>query len=211
MKRLNVIAALIMGFAVSACATTETATRNAPLEVGSVKPTPVSFDVKQVRVAVPKTLTVSEANLYYPGGDIVWREDPMGDRHAQVKAIFETAMKKGVSEIRKGKVPVVLDVQVTRFHALSEKARYSIGGVHALQFAIILRNPATGEAYGAPHMVRADFKALGGQEAIDAESQGITQKSRITAHLAEVIKTELTDPNGYQAAKLGLIGAINQM
>lgn len=35
-----------------------------------------------VRVSVPKTLTVSEAKKLLPNADIVWREDPPGDRHA---------------------------------------------------------------------------------------------------------------------------------
>ena len=149
--------------------------------------------------------------MYYPGGDIVWRGDPVGDRHAQVKAIFETAMQQGISRVSKGAVPVVLDAQVTRFHALSEKARYTVGGVHALQFTIILRNPETLEALGAPRNIKADFKALGGGEAIAAERVGITQKSRITDHLADVIQAELTQSESYKPAKLGLIGAINQM
>ena len=202
---------LMLGMAMSACATVDTATRNAPFATDATRAMPLSFDVKEVRVVVPETLRVSEANMYYPGGDIVWRGDPAGNRHEQVKAIFETAMQKGVSQLESGKLPVIMDVQVTRFHALSEKARYTVGGVHALQFAIILRNPETLEILGTPRQVKADFKALGGAEAIAAERHGITQKSRITEHLAEVIQAELTRPEGYKPAKLGLIGAINQM
>ena len=162
-------------------------------------------------MTVPETLKVSEANSYYPGGDIVWREDPLGDRYAQVQAIFETAMQQGVSEMGEGNLPVYLDVQVSRFHALTEKARYTIGGVHALQFTYVLRNPETGEAYGEPKFVKADFKAFGGARAINAERNGITQKVRIVNQLAEVIRTELTSADGYSAANLGLIGAINQL
>lgn len=202
---------LVMGLAVSACATFDTATRNAPFETDATGPAPHSLDIQEVRVVVPETLRVSEANMYYPGGDIVWRGDPAGDRHEQVKAIFETAMQQGVSQVATGNVPVIMDIQVTRFHALSEKARYTVGGVHALQFAIILRNPETLEILGPPRHVRADFKALGGTEAIVAERHGITQKSRITNHLAEVIQAELTAPEGHKPAKLGLLGAINQM
>jgi hypothetical protein len=205
------IAALMLGLAVSACGSVETATRNAPLKAPELAPSPVSFDVQEVRVSVPQSLKVSEANRYYPGGDIVWREDPLGDRHAQVKAIFEDGINRGVSAMEPGTVPVVMDIEVTRFHALTEKARYTIGGVHAIQFKMQLRSPETGQAYGEPHFVKADFKAFGGARAINAERNGVTQKYRITNQLANVIQAELTSPEGYQAANNGIIGAINQL
>ncbi len=211
MNKFRMIAALMLGLAVSACGSVETATRNAPLEAPELAPSPVSFNVQAVRVSVPKSLKVSEANRYYPGGDIVWREDPAGDRHAQVKAIVEAGLTKGITAMQPGKVPVVMDIEVTRFHALTEKARYTIGGVHAIQFKMQLRNPETGQAYGKPHFVKADFKALGGATAIKAERDGVTQKYRITNHLAKVIQAELTSPEGYQAANNGIIGAINQL
>jgi hypothetical protein len=211
MTHIRMIAAMMLGLAVSACGTVETATRNAPLEAPELAPSPVSFNVQEVRVSVPKSLKVSEANRYYPGGDIVWREDPMGDRHAQVKAIMQAGITKGVSAMEPGTMPVILDVELTRFHALTEKARYTIGGVHAIQFKMQLRDPETGEAFGEPHFVKADFKAFGGARAINAERNGRTQKHRITNHLAKVIETELTSPDGYRAANNGIIGAINQL
>lgn len=207
------VAIVLLGLA--ACSDVVTPSRDIQPEVAAgdaaETPNPLSLDVRQVRVLVPETLKVSEANLFYPGGDIVWREDPPGDRHAQVRRIFAQAMRRGVAAMPQGTLPVILDVQVTRFHALSEKARYTVGGVHALQFYYVLRNPESGEAYGAPKFVKADFKALGGQAAIEAERQGITQKKRITEHLAEVIQDELSDPAGYHAEALGLIGALNQL
>lgn len=217
MKHGPLIAAIVMGLAVSGCASMETATRNAPLESPAIKAAPAAtaFDVQSVRVSVPETLKVSDANSFYPGGDIVWREDPPGDRRGQVEEIVEAAMLQGVRSldtgVDTGGVPVMLDVEVTRFHALTEKARYTVGGVHALQFAYRLRDPETGEAYGEPKFVKADFKALGGVRAIAAERKGITQKHRITNHLAEVIRTELADPDGYAELNLGLIGALNQL
>ncbi len=211
MSSLKTIAIFAASLGLSACASPDSATRNASLVSEAVGAAPFSADIQAVRVVVPDTLSVSEANMYYPGGDIVWRGDPAGDRHAQVKAIVEAAMAKGVPQIAKGNVPVILDIQITRFHALSEKARYTVGGVHAIQFAIILRNPETNEIIGGPRLVKADFKALGGASALTAERNGITQKTRITDHLAEVIVAEFSDPVGYKAAKLGLLGALNQM
>ena len=211
MNVFRLAAVLALGFGLSACASVDTATRNAPLDNAISQSVPVSLDIQDIRVMVPKSLKASEANRYYPGGDIVWREDPPGDRHAQVKAIFQNALQTGVSQMPKGTVPAILDVKVTRFHALSEKARYTIGGVHALQFEYVLRNPATGEAYSAPKFVKADLKAFGGQAAINAERQGITQKVRISEKLANVIRSEIQQSQGNHAEALGLMGALNQI
>jgi len=223
MKVVAIIIALTAGLGLSACATApvEQASRNAPAPTHAPGMAgahdqvlaPGAFHIASVRVSVPRTLKVSEANRFYPGGDIVWREDPPGDRHEQVRRIVEAAMLKGVNGLdqTRASTPVLLDVEVKRFHALTEKARYTVGGVHAIQFTMQLRDAETGAPMGEPHFVKADFKALGGQAAIRAEKQGMTQKARITDHLAGVIRTELTDPAGYTAANLGLIGALNQL
>lgn len=194
MSYLRLITAAILGLGLSACGNVDTATRNAPLETTVQRAAAMPLDVQEIRVSVPKSLKASEANMYYPMGDIVWREDGPGDRHAQVKAIFETALARGVAGGAPGGMPAVLDVEVTRFHALSEKARYTVGGVHSIQFIMTLRDPKTGAAYGPSKPVKASFKAYGGQAAIAAEQRGITQKVRITDHLAGVIRAELGMP-----------------
>lgn len=213
MKRFGIIAAVTAGLALSACggAPMETATRNAPADFATPRVAPAADAVKvtSVKVRVPRTLKVSEANRFYPGGDIVWREDPPGDRHAQVQAIVEAAMLKGVRAVAGEGRPVVLDIEVTRFHALTEKARYTVGGVHALQFTMQYRDPDTGAALSAPKHVKADFRGFGGKAAIEAERAGQTQKVRITDHLAGVIRQQLTDPEHYQAASLGLMRAFD--
>ena len=175
----------------------------APLEIGRM---PVS--VNTVTVRVPRSLKVSEANRYLPKGDIVWREDPIGDRHAQVQKIFEDALITGVSPLN-GPVKVDVDVQVLRFHALTEKARYTTGGVHSITFELAIKNPATGELLVPVRTVRADLDGFGGQQALLAEARGQTQKVRISAHLAEVIRQELTNPEGYQKASLGFMQMLN--
>ena len=211
MRLAKLTAALMLGPGLSACASVDTATRNAPIEAPALRPAAVPLDVREVRVRVPRSLHVSEANRYLPGGDIVWREDRPGDRHAQVAAILQAALEQGVAALPEGAVPVVLDVELSKFHALSEKARYTIGGVHAIQFTYTLRDPETGAALTEPKFVKADFRALGGQAAISAERRGITQKVRITGHLARVIRTELGAGDGYHAQATGIIGMLNQL
>ncbi len=213
MRVLKLMFALVAGAVLTACSVAPEATRNAPSTLTTQElataPAPTSFNIQSVRVNVPRSLVVSEANRYYPGGDIVWREDPLGDRHLQVQKIVQDAMIQGVKSLTPGSVPAMLDIEVTRFHALTEKARYTVGGVHALQFKMLLRDLETGEAFSEPHFVKADFKALGGQAAVYAEQAGQTQKVRITNHLAGVIQMELTQPGGYVAENMGLIGVFN--
>ncbi|MGZ2257738.1 DUF6778 family protein [Roseobacter sp. A03A-229] len=214
MTLIKTCAALGLAALIAGCATTDTASRNTPFTTGSeagaasfqaqVQP----LNVRAVNVVVPQTLQVSEANSYYPSGDIVWRGDAPGDRHAQVKAIFDEAMGRGTATMVKG-APVVLDVQVLRFHALTEKTRYTIGGVHSIRFNLAVRDAETGLLLGEPRTVKADLKGFGGQQAIDAERQGQTQKVRITDHLARVIATELAVSGGYTNQRLGLVQAIN--
>lgn len=178
-------------------------------------PTPVvaqqSLSVQDIVVHVPRSLSVSDANAYFPNADIVWQEEARGDRYNQVQSIFETALQNGVAGLPDGNRPARLEVQITKFHTLTRKARYSVGGVHAVQFFMVLSDPTTGAHLTEPRLIKADFKALGGWEANAAEAQGETQKSRIIAHLASVIRAELSQPGSYSQQKLGLIGALNQL
>ena len=220
MKRIKIAAALMLGGLVSACGAP-----NVPDQTDPFEATPLSFanvpveapetaapltdvHVKAITITVPRSLTVSEANRYLPKADIVWRGDQIGDRHAQVAAIFDTAITRGAQSVN-GTLPVALDIKVTRFHALTEKARYSVGGVHNIDFELTLRDPETGTALADTRFVRADLDGFGGQQAINAEARGQTQKVRITNHLAEVIRQELTTAEGFENPRLGFIQAMN--
>lgn len=200
---------MMMGLAVSACATPDTASRNAPLEAPE-RVAPIALDVQSVTVSVPRTLEVSEKNRYYPGGDIVWRGDAPGNRHAQVQAMVQAAMELGTADMTLG-LPVAVEVEITRFHALTEKARYTVGGVHDIEFILTLKDPVSGAIIAAPREIKADLKAFGGTQAIQAEQRGQTQKVRITGHLAEVIAAELNEPGSFQSANLGIMGLINDL
>jgi hypothetical protein len=183
-----------------------TATRAAPVDASVAAPTSDAgvlapdlignLKVVSLNVDVPQSLVVSEANRYLPSGDIVWREDPIGDRHAQVKAILEAGLTAGAAPLN-GEREVVVDIVLTRFHALTEKARYTVGGLHNIKFGMRVRDAATGEVLMGPKHVNASLDALGGTAAIQAENRGITQKVRITNHLAQVIRKELSDPEGF--------------
>lgn len=207
---------LVLGFALSlaACAPAPVATRAEggalalPTTGTAQTPVAAAYDVQRVDVVVPRSLKVSEANAYYPVADIVWRGEPIGDRHAQVEAMWREASDRATAPMSSG-TPVVVTVEVTRFHCLTEKTRYSFGGVHSLHFLLTVTNASTGEVIDGPRRVVADVKASGGNKAIQEEAQGITQRVVIVDRLAQVLASELarSAPAGGGVAQLSSRGA----
>lgn len=205
--------ATALGLALSACASPETTTRNAPMDNVMAVALPAlapSFAPQAVVIQVPDSLAVNEANRFYPGGDIVWRGDLPGDRHAQVKAIFQAAAEQGIGALA-GATPVLVDLEVTRFHALTEKTRDTIGGVHSIKFILTLRHPDTGVILRPPQAINADLQGYGGQMAVAAEANGLTQKVRITLHLARVLRDELSLVTGFVPPKGGITARITKI
>ncbi len=225
MKTLRILMLTLAAVSVSACAGPQMASRNATAAVapqgalaqpangleqlngGQVFIPDVS--VQKITVDVPKTLIVSEKNSYYPKGDIVWRGDAFGDRHEQVKAILTQSAERAAANLD-GTRPVHMHIQLTRFHGLSEKARYSTGGVHNMNFFVTLLDPVTGATLRPARLVVSNLDALKGTAAIQADSRGETQKSRVTAFLQQVIQAELTQPSGYVDTNTGMFVALNR-
>lgn len=144
--------------------------------------------VSTVTVSVPDELTVSEALTYIPRADIVWREDPPGDRKAQISAVLRNAIQRGASGLR-GPRPVRLVVTVNRFHALTfeaEATNYN-GGVHNLDFNVAVLDARTGAELVAPMRIEADVPAFSGAEAVQRRLNGETQRSVITNHVSATI------------------------
>lgn len=207
MTRLLFVPVLAASLGLSACGIVDMPSRNHTPFDGSLTRTPITsatpdpgltphrgFVVEEVRVSVPDDLRVSEANVYFPLADIVWRGDPYGDRPAQVQEIFEDAFAKGTASLSGGP-KVVVDVAVRRFHAVTEKARYTIGGVHSMRFVMTVRDAATGAVLMGPKLVSADMRASGGVKAIAEDARGYTQRVAVTRHLAEVVARELASPD----------------
>jgi hypothetical protein len=212
MATVRLVSALALTIGLGACTSpVPDATRNLPIDettgravvVVPVEPGGIgdnsyalvapAYDVTAVNVTVPETLKVSEANMFYPVADIVWRGEPRGNRHDQVKAIFQEAFAAGTTSLD-GSRPVVVEVVVDRFHCLTEKARYTIGGVHSLKFTLSVRDAVSGELVDGPRTVNADIKASGGAIAVQEEANGITQRIVIVDRLREVALRELTRP-----------------
>ncbi|WP_298261594.1 DUF6778 family protein [uncultured Litoreibacter sp.] len=191
----KLIAGLALALGLSACASsnhsTVATTRNAadltPVVTPELTIRSAEWALADVRVRVPGDLKVSEANRYYPIADIVWREDPFGDRHAQVAQIMDDGLTQGLSHLT-GERPVYFDITVSRFHSLTEKARYSVGGVHNIVYTLTVVDAATGVALHGPIEMKTALKAFGGDQAFAAERRGETQKVRIRSHLASIMR-----------------------
>lgn len=200
MKRIKLAIALGLGMVVSACSSFEGPTRNAPMQApafGTAAPQaqPRDYRLEAVRFAAPADLTVSEANSFYPLSDIVWRGDPLGDRKAQIGDIFETAITRGAEGLE-GETPIIVEVELARFHSLTERTRYTFGGTHSIKFDLTIRDAETGAVLEPTRRVDADLPALGGQAAVMAEQRGETQKARILAHLSALFRETLTGGPG---------------
>jgi hypothetical protein len=147
-----------------------------------------SWRLAEVRVSVPKSLTVSEAKTLLPSADIVWREDPLGDRHDQVGKIIQNAVLRGAQGLR-GARPVIIDITVTRFHALTYEAELSNSdwGVHNVDFIAQVLDARSGAVLLPATKIRAETPAFSGARMREARQKGITQKSMITNHVAATV------------------------
>ena len=87
-RRAAMVAAIL---ALAACGAVFKTDYDAPVD----RAVSAQWRVASVEVDVPHTLTVSEARTLLPRADIVWREDPVGDRYAQVDQIM-TDVARGV-------------------------------------------------------------------------------------------------------------------
>lgn len=199
----RMIAVVMLALGLSGCVSSDTATRAATEGPGLTIATQGAFrgpdlsgvpvasvmQVVDVRIAVPKGLSVSEANTFLPTADIVWRGDPLGDRHAQVAGIFQNASQAILG--RGNGRPVVAEIVVTRFHGVTEKTRYTVGGNHNMRFDLTLRDVTTGMVVLGPRPVVADVRAAGGARAIEEDRIGRTQKVVVTERLMQVLQAEL--------------------
>jgi hypothetical protein len=158
------------------------------------------YDVQDVSVIVPADLRSSEANVFYPLADIVWRGEPMGNRHDQVRQIFGEAATTATTSMTRGR-PAVVEIAVTRFHCVTEKTRYSVGGTHSMHFTLTVRDAQTGDVIDGPRAVVADVKAVGGARALAEDAAGRTQRVVVLERLVQVLRIELSVPVQAQVAR----------
>lgn len=232
MKSIRIIAAVLITAGLSACSAPQLTTRNAPFEnvptanVQQVaaplaqqelpdvpkRPTATApaYSIVDYEIKIPQRLKVSEANLFYPVADIVWRGDEYGNRKQQIGAIFQESINRAKPNLN-GAQGVKLNITLNRFHSITEKTRYTVGGVHSISFFVTVTDSSTGEVLIQNRKVKADLEAFGGLRAIRSDKQGLTMKERLHRHLSRVIAAELTLPNGWADMDRQLERAVDQI
>lgn len=177
------IVACLAVLALSACGSTFSNSYDSPVPASVSQ----NWRVVDVDVVIPNTLVVSEAKTIFPSADIVWREDPEGDRRAQVAKIISDAAFAATASLR-GPRPVVIQVTLQRFHALTfeAEARLSKSGVHDIRFVARVLDQSTGAVLAGPEQIEASLPALSGADMVAARARGETQKSQISANLRRV-------------------------
>lgn len=154
------------------------------------------YEIRDIRFVWPGDLKVAEGNGFYPFADVVWRGDPLGDRRAQIADIFTTAFR-AAGEGVEGTTPVIVEITLRRFHSVTDRTRYTVGGMHSIMFELAVRDAETGALLEEPRFVDASFPALGGAAAVAAEARGEGQKVRVLAHLTNVARHELGLPGAF--------------
>lgn len=153
------------------------------------------WGVAGVEVNVSRALVVSEANTIKPYADIVWREDPIGDRHTQVDDLMTAAMEAAFTGVD-GAIPVIVTFDMTRFHAQTQRVRYSnLPSEQEIEFIMTIRSAGTGAVLAGPTAVDLTFPALGGSDAVMADARGITQRMRITQRIADWVAEDFIGPD----------------
>lgn len=212
MKLRTTATILGIGLALAACGTTQqTVSRNLPPEtIASLEAQPLR--IASYHVAVPRTLAATEAESFFPSADIVWKGDPEGDRHQQVAAIFEDGIRKSATLMGDGRA-VDVRIEVQRFHGVTDRTRFSVGGRHEIDFTLVATDTETGEVVVPSHEVSVWLKSLVGKRAIESDQKGVTQKVRVTDFLARELYRELTGqeapdgPLGPVVAETGVVEA----
>jgi hypothetical protein len=123
----------------------------------------------------------------------VWRGDALGNRHEQVRTILRDAAEQATANMTTGPAAVV-DITLNRFHSVTEKTRFSVGGVHSITYTLTVRDALSGEVLDGPREVTADARAVGGARALAEEAAGRTMKVVIMERLVASFREELSRP-----------------
>ena len=193
---MKALFALALGaMTLTACGSTGQATRALSMDGSPVAGTGSAavmrnYSLADVRLSIPSDLSVSEANSFYPVADIVWRGDPIGPRHAQIGQLFQEAASR-VGASMNGARPVGATITLVRFHGVTERTRYTVGGNYNIVFTLEVRDAATGAVIEPARQVAANLPAPGGNAALQLEAQGQTERVRVIDYLAFTLMREL--------------------
>jgi len=206
-KIIRAAALGILALSLGACGATDIASRNVPMDMtlnGAAGDPPAAVVAEDLAMSdllffAGSDLRVSERNGYYPFADIVWRGDAVGDRRLQIGAMFQEAASRVATQDTAGR-PVSAVVELVRFHGVTERTRYSVGGNYNIVFMLTLRDAETGAVVAPARKIVGNLSAPGGTAAVHAEFAGQTEKVRVTDFLTLLLSDELVaaptlDPN----------------
>ncbi len=148
------------------------------------------YDLRELRFSAKDDLIISEREGYYPTADIVWRGDPLGPRVDQIGAMFQEATRRNRTIIS-GRQPIDIEVTLIRFHGVTNRTRYSIGGIYNVVFELAVRDASSGTLIEPPRRVVGNLDAPGGERAVRLEESGQTQKVRVTDFLTGLLRSQL--------------------
>lgn len=149
-----------------------------------------SYRLSGVSFSAPSDLIISERESYYPTADIVWRGDPLGPRVDQIERIFDAAAWRNTA-ILTGTVPINLEIALVRFHGVTNKTRYTVGGVYNVIFDMTILDARTNAVLEPKRRIVANLSAPGGERAVRLEESGQTQRVRVTDFLTGVLRAQL--------------------
>lgn len=153
-----------------------------------------NWNVVEINVDVPRSLTTTDVNGQAPNVDIIWIEEGPGDVYLQVQRIFEEGVALGAGRLDatlKGGRAVRLEIEVAQFHTLTRRARSNIGGIHNVDFYIQAFDAVTGEALSPRSFIESDQKAYGGARARQEDAAGFTMRVANIERIAGVVATWL--------------------
>ena len=90
---------------------------------------------------------------------------PAPGSYAQFGAILLAAATDANTPMVQGR-PVTITLTLTKFHALTEKTRYTVGGVHSMHFLMTVRDVETRAILQGPRLIVADVHGAGGARAM---------------------------------------------
>ena len=149
-----------------------------------------SYSLRGLNFDAQPGLRVSESEGYYPNAEVVWRGDPIGERIPQIEAMFQDAAARN-RDIVDGTLPIAVDVTLVRFHGVTNRTRYTIGGVYNVVFDMTIRNVETGDVIEPARRVVGNLDAPGGERAVRLEDAGQTEKVRVTDFLTSLLRAQL--------------------
>ncbi|MEJ8560825.1 hypothetical protein QTO30_06015 [Yoonia sp. GPGPB17] len=149
-----------------------------------------SYALRGFNFSAQAGLVASESASYYPNADIVWRGDPIGPRIPQIEAMFQDAASRNRLVLEDG-FPIAVDVTLVRFHGVTNRTRYTVGGVYNVIFDMTVRSAETGEVIEPTRRVVGNLDAPGGERAVRLEQSGQTEKVRVTDFLTSLLRAQL--------------------